>query len=101
MKQHRETDQLLPAADAAAGSTTSRDRAAAHNHVGNPGATLAAARFPLLRRLSIISLLAMLATATLLILLYRQDQLKEHEALAAQENERSATHLTHLMESQI
>lgn len=57
--------------------------------------------FPLLRRLSIVSLLAMLVTAALLILLYRQDQLEEHKELAAQENERTAMHLIQLMGGQI
>ena len=64
-------------------------------------AALAATRFPLLRRLSLTSLLAMLITATLLILLYRQDQLDEHEEIAAQENEKTAIHLIHLMNGQI
>ena len=68
---------------------------------GSAGNASTIFRFQLLRRLSLISLLAMLATAALLILLYRQDQLEEHRELAAQENEKSATHLTHLMEGQI
>jgi diguanylate cyclase (GGDEF)-like protein/PAS domain S-box-containing protein len=64
------------------------------------GVALAAARFPLLRRLSLISLLAMFATAALLILLYRQDQIGEHEELAAQNNEKTATHLVQMMGEQ-
>ena len=43
----------------------------------------------------------MLATALLLILLYRQDQLDEHQEIAAQENEKTAAHLLHLMNGQI
>ncbi|MDD5299315.1 MAG: PAS domain S-box protein [Gallionella sp.] len=58
-------------------------------------------RFPLLRRLSITSLLAMLVTAALLIFLYQRDQLAEHEGIAAQENERTAIHLIHLLDEQL
>ncbi|MFZ2300740.1 MAG: EAL domain-containing protein [Gallionella sp.] len=65
------------------------------------GATLAPEQFSLLRRFSFASLLAMLVTALLLILLYRQDQLDEHQEIAAQENEKTATHLIHLMNGQI
>lgn len=72
-----------------------------HRQVTNADAALASKRFPLLRRLSIISLLAMVITATILILLYRQDQLSEHEKIAAQENEKTAIHLIHLMNGQI
>jgi len=61
----------------------------------------ASARFPLLRRLSVTTLIAMLITASLLILLYRQDQLAEHEKIAAQENEKTATHLVHLLDDQL
>ncbi len=57
--------------------------------------------FPLLRRLSITSLLAMLVTAAILIFLYRQDQVTEHENIAEQENEKTAIHLTHLLDDRI
>jgi len=43
----------------------------------------------------------MLVTALLLILLYRQDQLDEHQEIAAHENEKTAIHLIHLMNGQI
>ncbi len=81
----------------------SEDSPAMHTHRQgtNADAAIASKRFPLLRRLSIISLLAMVITATILILLYRQDQLGEHEKIAAQENEKTATHLIHLMNGQI
>ena len=68
---------------------------------GYNGATSTTARFPLLRRLSITSLAAMLITAAILVLLYRQDQFAEHENIAAQENEKTAIHLTHLLDKQI
>jgi diguanylate cyclase (GGDEF)-like protein/PAS domain S-box-containing protein len=71
------------------------------NQGADAGAALAATRFPLLRRLSIISLLAMLVIAATLILLYRQDQFTEHNEIAAQENEKTAIHLVHLMNGQI
>ncbi|MDE2310500.1 MAG: GGDEF domain-containing protein [Betaproteobacteria bacterium] len=62
---------------------------------------LAANKFPLLRRLSINSLAAMLITATILIFLYRQDQLAEHQKIATQDNEKTAIHLLHLLGYQI
>ncbi len=65
------------------------------------GIALDEARYPLMRRLSITSLLATIVTAILLISLYRQDQLAEHEAIAAEENEKTATHLIQLMSRQI
>ena len=58
-------------------------------------------RFPLLRRLSIVSLVAMLATASILIFLYRQDQLTEHKVIAADENERTLIYLTSSFDEQI
>lgn len=61
---------------------------------------LASGKFPLLRRLSITSLAAMLITATLLIFLYRQDQFAEHEVIAVQDNEESAIHLQRLLDEQ-
>lgn len=57
---------------------------------------LAGGRFKLLRRLSIAILLALIATAVALVLLYRYDQLEEHSAAAAQENERTARYLSSL-----
>jgi diguanylate cyclase (GGDEF)-like protein len=55
----------------------------------------------LLRQLSIASLVAMLVTATVLIFLYRQDQLAEHEKIAAQVNKEFATQLIHLLDDQL
>lgn len=43
----------------------------------------------------------MLITATVLVLLYRQDQVAEHEKIIAQDNEEAATHLMHLLDDQI
>ena len=69
---------------------------------GDDGGTVStASRFPLLRRLSITSLVAMLVTAAILIFLYRQDQFAEHEEIAEQENERTAIHLTQQWDEQI
>ena len=99
MKQNKESGQPLPAAND--GTGTMRQDRGAHNHKDSSGAALASTRFPLLRRLSIVSLLAMLLTASLLILLYQEDQLDEHVEIAAQENEKTATHLIHLMNGQI
>lgn len=61
----------------------------------------ASTSFPLLRRLSITSLVAMLITVTILVFLYRQDQFAEHEDIAAQENEKTAIHLTSMLDDQI
>ncbi|MBI5439079.1 MAG: EAL domain-containing protein [Nitrosomonadales bacterium] len=69
-----------------------------NNQMADAGTAFAAPRFPLLRRLSITSLLAMIATAALLIFLYRSDQFAEHEEIAAQENEKTAIHLIHLLD---
>lgn len=55
---------------------------------------LATRNFSLTRRLSIVSLVAMLITAAALIGLYRADQLNEHEAIAAVQNEQTLTLLT-------
>lgn len=49
--------------------------------------------FSLLRRLSLSSLAAMLITAAVLIFLYRQDQIAEHNLIAAQANEHTLRHL--------
>ncbi|MDO8465735.1 MAG: EAL domain-containing protein [Gallionella sp.] len=72
-----------------------------NNQQANAAASLTATRYPLLHRLSIISLLAMIVTAAILIFLYRNDQLAEHEEIAGQENEKTAIHLAHLMNGQI
>lgn len=53
-------------------------------------------RFPLLRRLGIASLAAMLFTAFILVFFYRQDQLAEHERISVQHNEQSAIRLINL-----
>jgi len=58
-------------------------------------------RFPLLRRLSVVSLVAMFATATILILLHRQDQFSEHEKIAANENETTINFLAHTLGGRI
>lgn len=50
-------------------------------------------KFSLLRRLSLSSLVAMLITAAVMILLYRQDQIAEHNVIAAQANEHTLHHL--------
>ncbi|MDD2915814.1 MAG: EAL domain-containing protein [Gallionella sp.] len=55
----------------------------------------------LLRRLSLTSLLAMFVTAAILIFLYQRDQFSEHEGIAAQENEKTAIHLIHLLDTRI
>lgn len=54
-------------------------------------------RFPLLRRLSIVSLAAMVITATLLISLYREDQLTEHRAIAAEQNSKTLLYLMRVL----
>ncbi len=61
----------------------------------------AAHKFPLLRRLSIASLLSILATTTLLIYLYRQDQITEHTRVAAEANLKTLSYLTHSLDKQI
>ncbi len=58
-------------------------------------------KFPLVRWLSITSLMAMLITAAILILLYRQDQLAEFEKNAREENERILLHLIYALEDPI
>lgn len=58
-------------------------------------------RFPLLRRLSLASLLAIFLTATLLVFLYWQDQLAVHAGIAAEENEKTLSHLTHALDGQL
>src|SRR5574340_1229000 len=108
MKQNEESDQPSAAnkdIDAARQAGRVAGDSAYVNHLAGQNnhqaiktqAALAEARYPLLRRLSITSLLATLITATLLIFLYRQYQLDEHTGIAAQENEKTAIHLIHLM----
>ncbi|GEM_PF-7029133 len=72
-----------------------------NNQRADTSSLLAANKFPLLRRLSITSLVAMLITAAILIFLYRQDQLAEHQKITTQENEKAAIHLLHLLGYQI
>lgn len=57
--------------------------------------------FSLLRRLSVASLAVMLITATMLILLYRQDQLDEHADIAAEKNVRTLAYLARTLEEPI
>jgi diguanylate cyclase (GGDEF)-like protein/PAS domain S-box-containing protein len=58
-------------------------------------------RCTLLHRLSIVSLLAMLITASLLIFLYRADQIDEHTRIAAEQNEKSLAYLTHFLDEPV
>ncbi|KXS33775.1 MAG: putative Histidine kinase [Candidatus Gallionella acididurans] len=57
--------------------------------------------FPLLRRLSITILAAMLVTAFILILLYRQDQLASFESHASDENEKVLYQLVNTFDKDI
>ena len=100
MEQDKKSSQPLPSTDDSA-KAMRHSHMTGHSQEIDAGAALAATRFPLLRRISITSLLATLITATLLIFLYRQDQLDEHQEIAAQENEKTAVHLIHLMNDQI
>ncbi|MDO8294292.1 MAG: EAL domain-containing protein [Gallionella sp.] len=100
MEQDKESSRPLPSTDDSI-EVVRHARMAGHGQKVDAGAALAATRFPLLRRISITSLLATLITATLLIFLYRQDQLAEHGQIAAQENEKTAIHLIQLMDGQI
>ncbi|MFA6921399.1 MAG: EAL domain-containing protein, partial [Gallionella sp.] len=61
----------------------------------------AASKCALLRRLSIVSLLAMFITASLLLFLYRADQITEHTRIAAQQNEKVLAYLTHSLDEEI
>jgi diguanylate cyclase (GGDEF)-like protein len=47
----------------------------------------AATKFPLLKRLSIITLVAVIFSASTLIILFRQSQIREHKIIASSENE--------------
>ena len=58
-------------------------------------------QFTLLQRLSIGSLVAMLITATLLVLMYREDQLTQFEKYASEANERILYHLIYTLDDQI
>jgi len=75
---------------------TSQDNTMAHSNSHSE-----AKKFPLLRRLSVVSLIAMFATATILILLHRQDQISEHEKIAANENVTTINFLAHTLREQI
>ena len=112
MKQHggiiqpstasSDVDCAQQTARAGAGCATGYHVVGQHSGQTTDGeATLAATRFPLLRRLSLTSLVAMLVTATAMILLYRLDQLDEHESIAAQENEKTAIYIMHLLDDQL
>ncbi len=57
--------------------------------------------FSLLRRIFITSSLATVLTAALLIFLYWQDQLTEHQKIAAQENEDTGIYLMHLLDDRL
>jgi len=71
------------------------------NQMADTRHLLATNKFPLLRQLSITSLVAMLITAAILVFLYRQDQLTEHNEITAQDNEKAAIHLMRLLDDQI
>src|SRR5512135_305660 len=58
-------------------------------------------KFPLLRRLSISSLVAMLLTASAMVLFYRNDQMSEHEDIAAHENALILEHLVKRFDGQL
>lgn len=62
---------------------------------------LAANPFPLLRRFFILSLLAILIAIVALVFLYRQNKIAEYDEIAAQNNEKIATKLSHLIDDQI
>ena len=83
MEQNKESGPLLPMMDTLVGSASS------------------VPRFSLLRRISLASLLAMLGTASFLMLLYWQDQVAEHGAIAGKESEKTAAHIAQLMSGQI
>ncbi len=72
-----------------------------NSQVADAGRRPVAGTFSLRRRLSIVSLLVMLITAVTLILLYRADQIAEHTALAANNNEKTLAYLTHALEEPI
>ena len=71
------------------------------NDMADTGDNPEAQHFPLLRRLSIASLLAMLVTAVTLILLYRHDQISEHNEISKQHSQIVARRLLYLLDSQI
>lgn len=58
-------------------------------------------RFPLLRRLSIVSFVAMLATASFLVFLYHENQLSEYQSTAAHENERDLLYIVRALNGEI
>lgn len=63
--------------------------------------TVLHSKFPLLRRLSIVSLIAMLITAAVLVFAYRHDQLTEHELIDAEKNDTILLHFKHSIGKQI
>lgn len=58
-------------------------------------------KFSMLRRFSIASLIAMLFTATTLVLFYRYDQISENDKIVAQESSRIAARLLYMLDKQI
>ncbi|MDX8399221.1 MAG: PAS domain S-box protein, partial [Gallionellaceae bacterium] len=63
--------------------------------------TYSTTKFPLLRHLSLVSLVAILVTATILVFLYRQDQLVVYAKIATEENQRTLFHLTDSLDKQL
>jgi diguanylate cyclase (GGDEF)-like protein/PAS domain S-box-containing protein len=57
--------------------------------------------FPLLRRLSITSLIAMLVTAAILIFLFRQNELAEHTEVTANSNKKTLLYLVRSLDKPI
>ncbi|MDO8350382.1 MAG: EAL domain-containing protein [Gallionella sp.] len=62
---------------------------------------LSSNKFPLLRRLSAVSLVVMLVTAGILIFLYRAERLAEHTLSAEQRNKQTASYLVQLLDEKI
>lgn len=62
---------------------------------------LSSNKFPLLRRFTVVSLLAMLVTASVLILLYRAERLAEHTLSAEQSSRQATSYLVHLLDEEI
>jgi diguanylate cyclase (GGDEF)-like protein len=72
-----------------------------HPSIPDPKVYIEAGKFPLVRWLSITSLLAMVLTATILILLYRQDQLAAFDEYAEEENERVLYHIIYSLDEEL
>lgn len=95
--EFKKTGSIVKAVLDTSDNMTLRD----HSQLAETNRLSAVTQFPLLRRFSIASLVAMLVTATILVFLYRQDQLAEHEQISAQRNEQAATQLVHLLDDRI